>query len=229
MWLLLERFLPRENTNLVLVIPYKDPSTKESDNDVASTMASTLPMVAVRRPSTFLQTSVHLANIFRCSHATSKQARAASMLKNCSFTPSYYQDDRLVRLIDNAACLYHLTISRASFVFAVQTWLAQTPEQAKKAGTPGYLSAGMACKPSPSTMSFFSVSNKLYYLVLGLATVRSRPSQPIRPALLCADQLQTYLPMFMPPPGANRATGTEAPPVVRYPFRAIVSSFMPYF
>ena len=35
---------------------------------------------------------------------------------------------------------------RASFVFAVQTWLAQTPEQAKKAGTPGYLSAAMACE-----------------------------------------------------------------------------------
>lgn len=41
-----------------------------------------------------------------------------------------------------------LTISRAAFVFAVQTWLAQTPEQAKKAGTPGYLSAAMACEPS---------------------------------------------------------------------------------
>ena len=40
----------------------------------------------------------------------------------------------------------HLTMSRASFVFAVQTWLAQTPEQAKKAGTPGYLSAAMACE-----------------------------------------------------------------------------------
>ena len=41
-----------------------------------------------------------------------------------------------------------LTMSRASFVFAVQTWLAQTPEQAKKAGTPGYLSAAMACELS---------------------------------------------------------------------------------
>jgi len=37
-----------------------------------------------------------------------------------------------------------LTILRASFVFAVQTWLAQTPEQAKHAGTPAYLAAGMA-------------------------------------------------------------------------------------
>ncbi|KAL2042918.1 hypothetical protein N7G274_003976 [Stereocaulon virgatum] len=100
-----------------LIIPYKDPSMKESDNDVASTMASTLPMVAM-------------------------------------FTRNKM-------------------IGWASFVFAVQTWLAQTPEQAKKASTPGYLSAGMA--------------------LLGLAT--------------------TYLPLFMPPPGTNRSTGTQAPPV----------------
>jgi len=39
-----------------------------------------------------------------------------------------------------------LTVCRASFVFAVQTWLAQTPEQARNAGTPGYLAAGMARK-----------------------------------------------------------------------------------
>jgi hypothetical protein len=29
------------------VIPYKDPSTKKEDNDIASTMATTLPMIAV--------------------------------------------------------------------------------------------------------------------------------------------------------------------------------------
>ena len=39
-------------SHLLAVIPYKDPSTKkESDNDVASTMATTLPMVAVREPT----------------------------------------------------------------------------------------------------------------------------------------------------------------------------------
>ena len=41
---------------------------------------------------------------------------------------------------------FSLIVSRASFVFAVQTWLAQTPDQARKAGTPGYLAAGMARK-----------------------------------------------------------------------------------
>ena len=37
-----------------------------------------------------------------------------------------------------------LMLSRASLVFAVQTWLAETPDQAKKAGTPSYLSVGMS-------------------------------------------------------------------------------------
>ena len=41
-----------------------------------------------------------------------------------------------------------LTMPRASFVFAVQTWLAQTPEQARNVGTQGYLAAGMARKSS---------------------------------------------------------------------------------
>lgn len=35
-------------------------------------------------------------------------------------------------------------IGWASLVFSLQTWLAETPEQTRKAGTPGYLSVGMA-------------------------------------------------------------------------------------
>ena len=31
-------------------------------------------------------------------------------------------------------------------MFSLQTWLAETPEQARKGGTPGYISVGMACK-----------------------------------------------------------------------------------
>ena len=33
---------------------------------------------------------------------------------------------------------------RASLVFAIQTWLAETPEQTRNAGTPSYLSVGMS-------------------------------------------------------------------------------------
>lgn len=66
---------------------------------------------------------------------------------------------------------------RASFVFAVQTWLAQTPEQAKKAQTPGYLAAGMACRLPCS--SICHVSNHPCLLVLGVGTVGSRHGERI--------------------------------------------------
>lgn len=56
---------------------------------------------------------------------------------------TFDQNDWLVRL-NKLAMSLSLTLQRASFVFAVQTWLAQTPEQAKKSGTPGYMGAGMA-------------------------------------------------------------------------------------
>ncbi len=39
-------------------------------------------------------------------------------------------------------------------MFAVQTWLAQTPEQAKKSGTPGYMGAGMACEASHHNIKY---------------------------------------------------------------------------
>ncbi|MCJ1469299.1 hypothetical protein MMC07_007932, partial [Pseudocyphellaria aurata] len=35
-------------------------------------------------------------------------------------------------------------IGWASLVFSLQTWLAETPEQTRKAGTPGFLGVGMA-------------------------------------------------------------------------------------
>ena len=37
-----------------------------------------------------------------------------------------------------------LTNGRAALVFSLQTYLAETPEQSRKSGTPGYLSVGMA-------------------------------------------------------------------------------------
>ena len=40
---------------------------------------------------------------------------------------------------------------RASFVFAIQTWLAQTPEQVEKSGAPAWMSVGMSRKFMPSS------------------------------------------------------------------------------
>ena len=35
--------------------------------------------------------------------------------------------------------------ARASVAFALQTWLAETPEQKRTASSPGYFGVGMAC------------------------------------------------------------------------------------
>ncbi|KAL8792611.1 MAG: hypothetical protein Q9195_004834 [Heterodermia aff. obscurata] len=68
-----------------LAIPYTEPSKdKDEKSDIATTMASTLPMAAM------------------------------------------------------------FTKNKASLVFAIQTWLAETPEQTRTSGTPSYLSVGMA-------------------------------------------------------------------------------------
>lgn len=52
----------------------------------------------------------------------------------------------MVRLL----CIYctdepALTIRRVAFVFAFQTWLAETPEKKKTASTPAYMNVIMSC------------------------------------------------------------------------------------
>lgn len=57
---------------------------------------------------------------------------------------------------------------RASLVFSLQTWLAETPEQARKGGTPGYISVGMACEiPFLSALHAVPVELMLTYLSHG--------------------------------------------------------------
>ena len=87
----------------------------------------------------------HVADNYRCSHGTSKQYTPLTILEMLILL---FLTSRMIGWYVCETFYYpdRLTMSRAAFVFAVQTWLAQTPEQAKKAGTPGYLSAAMACE-----------------------------------------------------------------------------------
>lgn len=39
-----------------------------------------------------------------------------------------------------------MLFNRASLVFSLQNWLAETPEQSRKVGTPAYVGVGMAGK-----------------------------------------------------------------------------------
>lgn len=64
-----------------------------------------------------------------------------------------------------------LTLLRASFVFSLQTWLAEGPEASSK-GTPGILSVGMACMyPDSSLMGIFT-NRTCCLTVLALGVVR---------------------------------------------------------
>ncbi|KAF2105833.1 hypothetical protein BDV96DRAFT_508835 [Lophiotrema nucula] len=71
-----------------LIVPYAEPAKEKSEGDMASTMASTLPMAAI-------------------------------------FTRNKM-------------------IGWVAVVFAMQSWLAETPEQKKTASTPAYFSVGMS-------------------------------------------------------------------------------------
>lgn len=52
------------------------------------------------------------------------------------------QSLHLIVLYSTCSVLYH----RVSLVFSLQNWLAETPEQNRKAGTPAYVGVGMAGK-----------------------------------------------------------------------------------
>lgn len=45
-----------------------------------------------------------------------------------------------------------LTCCRVAVVFAIQSWLAETPEQAKTASTPAYFQVGMSGKTPSSNI-----------------------------------------------------------------------------
>ncbi|KAF2796074.1 hypothetical protein K505DRAFT_323592 [Melanomma pulvis-pyrius CBS 109.77] len=71
-----------------LVVPYAEPAKDKSDGDMASTMASTLPMAAI-----FTRNKV---------------------------------------------------VGWTAVIFALQSWLAETPEQKRTSSTPAYFSVGMS-------------------------------------------------------------------------------------
>ena len=57
-------------------------------------------------------------------------------------------------------------------MFALQTWLAETPEQRKIATTPGYFSVGMACKfPKPLSLDNYKAADVLYEVVMAVVVV----------------------------------------------------------
>lgn len=79
---------------------------------------------------------------------------------------------------------------RTAVVFALQSWLAETPAKKKASSTPGYFSVAMACS-SLSPLRFFYIWLTDVLLVMAL--------------------FMGYLPLFLPPVPNRAGTGTEAP------------------
>lgn len=107
--------------------------------------------------------------------------------------------------------------NRASVVFSLQTWLAETPEQKKIASTPGYFSVGMACECMPAWGSRWTYISfhilTLSYVVMAVVVVSSVLS--LRAGVLVhiiLKSAQSYLPLFLPPPPNTvvRAQGTAS-------------------
>lgn len=96
-------------------------------------------------------------------------------------------------------------IGWVAVIFAVQNWLSETPESAKSASTPGYMTVGMArmC----FLPLFHSLQNPLSVDPLRLLTTSTVMSVAV-----------TYLPLFMPPPAQmGMGSGTEAPAAAAVP------------
>ena len=65
-----------------------------------------------------------------------------------------------------------MILSRASLLFSLQNWLAETPEQSRKAGTPAYVGVGMSGK-TPIFSEPSGINTKLLCrVVMAISVVR---------------------------------------------------------
>lgn len=82
---------------------------------------------------------------------------------------------------------------RAAVVFSLQNWLAETPEQRRKATTPGYFGVGMSCA--------------LLLLIIFLPIPAGEADSVAVLAVIV-----TYIPLFLPPQQMGTIpTDTTAP------------------
>jgi len=106
-------------------------------------MASTLPMAAVSAALHPLATRT-ADMVPRSSPETSMAAPDDCKQRKTDITCAQ-QDDRLVSSLDLVS-LPRLTSCRVAVVFAIQSWLAESPEQKRTSTTPAYFQVGMSGK-----------------------------------------------------------------------------------
>lgn len=108
---------------------------------------------------------------------------------------------------------------RVSFVFSLQTWLAETPEQKRNATTPGYMSVFMSCEYSLVNWSWSiaglidSCADSSAYSD-GIGCGMSTPFAPFLLLMRYNDEpsSQTYFPLFLPPTPAGGAAAPMPSP-----------------
>ncbi|KUM66368.1 hypothetical protein ACN42_g693 [Penicillium freii] len=81
-------------------------------------------------------------------------------------------------------------IGWVSFVFSLQSWLGESPEQKKTASTPAYMSVLMSL---------------MALVVVCPSTLQASETPQIN------KPLQTYFPLFLPPQAPGGTTGAAAP------------------
>jgi hypothetical protein len=116
------------------------------------------------------------------------------------------QDDRLVSsfyLVQR----FMLTRCRVAVVFAIQAWLAETPEQKKTSSTPAYFQVGMSGK----NLLYHTHDQLANYIAVMSLLVVSQPLGVTSP-LMTDTMPQSYSSMFLPPPPvrSGQGSGTEA-------------------
>lgn len=115
---------------------------------VAGTMASTLPMAAVCAGPRDYCCVAQLIWYPRSSPGTSRQFLNAFYVALCTDPGCPAQDDWLVGLV-TAVLRSPTDPVRVAVVFAIQAWLAETPEQKRTSTTPAYFQVGMSSKFPP--------------------------------------------------------------------------------
>ena len=84
---------------------------------------------------------------------------------------------------------------RASVVLSLQTWLAETPNQQRNSGTPGYFSVGMSCESITRLLDIRVLSNSITSVIIDCGTfnqtyLESMFNVVVRLTCLCSFLLQ---------------------------------------
>ncbi|KAK6430217.1 hypothetical protein LTR95_013630 [Oleoguttula sp. CCFEE 5521] len=122
-----------------LIVPYSPPKNEKEDVDMQSTMASTLPMAAVRLDFPLSERNPLAESLFVPSTLGSIYTPRFSAQNHPPLPPFPSQ---LTQPSQIFTC--NKLIGWTSVLFAIQAWLSETPASKASSTTPAIMSFGMA-------------------------------------------------------------------------------------